>query len=429
MKTRAGAAIGPRLASIHRCADVRRMPHPGGDATVRRTVVTRSSLFASSRSGTPKGRSRIMSRRFARIVGSLVVVALVAGGCATTAAPVTQNQTSTGPEVPTPGGAATTGAAASPVTLILGAYTTPREAYGELIPIFKTQWKAQTGQDVTFEESYLGSGAQSRAIVEGFEADVAALSLQADIDRIEQAGLITHDWRDTPSKGMVSDSIVAFAVRPGNPKGIKDWADLAQPGLQILTPNPKTSGGAMWNILALYGAALRGKVAGVPAGEEAAATDFLKSVFKNVTVMDKGARESITNFEKGVGDVALTYENEVLVGQQGGQDYEMVIPTSTILIENPIAVVDADVDKHGTRDVATAFVDFLMSREAQAIFAQHGLRSIDPEVAASTADRYPAVADLFTIEEFGGWAEATPRFFGEDGVFTRAIVDVQGRQE
>ena len=204
-----------------------------------------------------------------------------------------------------------------PATLILGAYTTPREAYGKLIPIFQQQWKEKTGQDIAFEESYLGSGAQSRAIVEGFEADVAALSLEADINRIEKAGLITHDWKDNPTKGMVSDSIVVFAVRQGNPKGIKDWADLAKPGVQILTPNPKTSGGAMWNILALYGAAMRGFVEGVPANDDAAATEFLTAVFNNVTVMDKGARESITNFEKGVGDVAITYENEVLVAQRG----------------------------------------------------------------------------------------------------------------
>lgn len=312
-------------------------------------------------------------------------------------------------------------------TLILGAYTTPREAYGKLIPIFRQQWKDQTGQDVTFEESYLGSGAQSRAIVEGFEADVTALSLEADVSRIQQAGLITHDWKDNPTKGMVSNSIVVFAVREGNPKDIRDWADLAKPGVQILTPNPKTSGGAMWNILALYGAALRGYVEGVPAGDEAAATEFLKAVFRNVTVMDKGARESITNFEKGVGDVAITYENEVLVAQQQGENYDMVIPRSTILIENPIAVVDAYADKHGTRAVADAFVQFLLSRQAQEIFAQYGLRSVDPEVAKATEAQYPPVEDLFTIETFGGWAEATPRFFGDDGIFTQALLEIQAQ--
>src|SRR3954471_14462581 len=201
-----------------------------------------------------------------------------------------------------------------PNTIVLGAYSTPREAYGKLIPIFKEQWKKQTGQDLTFQESYQGSGAQTRAIAEGFEADIAALSLEADITRIQKASLITNDWKAGTYKGMVSDSVVSFAVRKGNPKAIKDWADLAKPGLQVLTPNPKTSGGAQWNILALYGAAKRGFVAGVAKDDDVAATEFLKAVLKNVTVMDKGARESITTFEKGVGDVAVTYENEAIVG-------------------------------------------------------------------------------------------------------------------
>ncbi len=325
-------------------------------------------------------------------------------------------------------GGQATGAPAEPggeqVKLILGAYTTPREAYQELIPIFQKQWKEKTGQEVVFEESYLGSGAQSRAIIEGFEADVAALSLEADINRIQKAGLITQDWKSGPYKGMVSDSIVSFAVRPGNPKGIHDWADLAQPGLEILTPNPKTSGGAMWNVLALYGAAKRGFVEGVAKDDDAAAQDFLLKVLNNVTVLDKGARESITNYEKGVGDVAITYENEVLVGQQSGQDYELVIPRSTILIENPVAVIDAYADKHGTRDVAEAFVAFLSTAEAQEIFAKFGLRSVDPEVAKATASEYPAVEDLFTIDYFGGWEKATPEFFGDNGIFYQTIAKV-----
>lgn len=310
-------------------------------------------------------------------------------------------------------------------TLILGAYTTPREAYGKLIPIFQSRWQQKTGQEITFEESYLGSGAQSRAIVEGFEADVTALSLAADVTRIKDAGLITHDWQATPTKGMVSNSIVVLGVREGNPRNIHDWADLAQPDLEILTPNPKTSGGAQWNILALYGAARRGFVEGVPADDEAAAQTFLAAVLKNVTVMDKGARESITTFEKGIGDVIITYENEMMVGQQNGQKYDYIIPRSTILIENPIAVVDASVDKHGSREAAEAFVDFLMTPEAQEILAEFGLRSVDPEVAQATADHYPPVEDLFTIEEFGGWPQATPTFFGDEGIFTRTISQLQ----
>ncbi len=323
--------------------------------------------------------------------------------------------------------AATTGATSQPpAKLILGAYTTPREAYGQLLPLFAEQWKAQTGQVVTFEESYLGSGAQSRAIVEGFEADIAALSLEADIQRIVKAGLITGDWHALPHNGMVSTSVVVFGVRAGNPKNIRDWADLAQPGLEVLTPNPASSGGAMWNILALYGAALRGQVADVPANDEAAATAFLQAVLKNVTVMDKGARESITNYEKGVGDVIITYENEIMVGRQNGQDYEAVYPSSTILIENPVAIVDAHVDKHGTRAVAEAFVQFLFTQEAQTIFAQYGLRSPDSAVAAATAAQYPPLADLFTItDQFGGWEAATPKYFGEQGIYTQAIIAIQ----
>jgi sulfate/thiosulfate transport system substrate-binding protein len=316
--------------------------------------------------------------------------------------------------------------AASGTRLTLGAYTTPREAYRELIPLFQAQWQAETGQQITFEESYQGSGAQSRAIVEGFEADLAGLSLEADVTRIAEAGLITHDWKDTPYQGMVSTSIVAFAVRPGNPLGIQDWADLARPGLQVLTPNPKTSGGAMWNILALYGAALRGQVEGVPANDEAAAQAFLMAVLKNVSVMDKAARESITNFEKGIGDVAITYENEVLVGRQSGQAYELVIPRSTILIENPLAVVDVYVEKHGARAPAEAFAAFLLTPPAQEVFARHGLRAVDPGVLAASADEYPPVADLFTVEYFGGWSQASPGIFGPDGVYSRAIAAAQG---
>ncbi len=314
----------------------------------------------------------------------------------------------------------------SSVQLILGAYTTPREAYGELILLFAAQWKEQHDQEVIFEESYLGSGAQSRAVVEGFEADIVALSLDNDIKQIADAGLITHDWHTPLYSGMVSTSIVTFAVRSGNPKGIQDWADLAQPGLEILTPDPATSGGAQWNILALYGAALRGHVDGVPANDEAAATEFLKSVLANVLVFDKSARDSITNFEAGVGDVAITYENEVLVGQQAGQDYKLIIPSSTILIENPAAIVDTHVDAHGTREVAEAFVQFLSTKEAQEIFAKHGLRALDADVIAATTDLYPAVTDLFTIDEqFGGWGEAGAKYFGDTGIYTQAIIDVQ----
>lgn len=349
----------------------------------------------------------MFSKHTTKLILSLLSIALLTTACAS--------------------GNATQASSGKEVKLILAAYTTPREAYGEIIPLFQTYWKEKTGQTVTFEESYQGSGAQSRAVVEGFEADVIALSLEADVTRIEKAGLITHDWRSEPFGGMVSTSVVSFAVRAGNPKNIHDWADLAQPDLEILTPNPKTSGGAMWNILALYGAAKRGHVDGYTA-DDAGAQDFLLAVLKNVTVMDKGARESITNFEKGVGDVAITYENEVLVGRQAGQNYELVLPSSTIRIDNPAAVVDTYVDKHGTREVAQAFVDFLFTKQAQEVFAKYGLRSPDEAVAKATAASYPPIADLFTIQDFGGWGEATPTFFGDNGIFYNVFGKVQGIQ-
>jgi sulfate/thiosulfate transport system substrate-binding protein len=329
---------------------------------------------------------------------------------------ITSCSTSTGTEAPVSGG---------DVKLILAAYTTPREAYQELIPIFQQKWKEETGQTVNFEESYQASGAQSRAVAEGFEADIVALSLEADVIRLEEAGLVTHDWRSKSFGGMVSTSVVAFAVREGNPKNIQDWADLTQADLEILTPNPKTSGGAMWNILGLYGAAKRGNVEGYSA-DDTGAEDFLLAVLQNVTVMDKSARDSIVNFEKGIGDVAITYENEVFVGRQAGQTYELVLPSSTIQIDNPVAIVDTYVDKHGTREVAEAFIDFLVTPEAQQIFAKHGLRSPDPAVAEATAEQYPPIEDLFTIADFGGWKEATPTFFGDSGIFYQVLAEVQG---
>ena len=312
------------------------------------------------------------------------------------------------------------------VKLILGAYTTPREAYGQIIPLFQEYWFDQTGQRVIFEESYLGSGAQSRAVVDGFEADIVALSLEADVNRIQDAGLITHNWKGGDTQGIVTTSVVSFAVREGNPLKIADWDDLAQPGVDILTPNPNTSGGAMWNILALYGAALRGRVEGIPGDDPEAAIKVLKSVLANVSVMDKAARDSILNFEKGIGDLAITYENEILVAQNSGQTYECVIPSSTILIQNPIALVDVYVDKHGTREIAEAFMEFVFSEQAQGVFAQHGLRVVNPQVLEETAETFPPVDDLFTVDYFGGWDSIMVDIFGEEGVYTQAILEVQG---
>jgi sulfate/thiosulfate-binding protein len=369
------------------------------DATVRDEV---RAMTKSARSGFP------------RVAASLAVLLLLEagiGGC--------RRREESGEGKPS--GAST--AARGKVTLILAGYTTPREAYGKaIIPAFQKSWKAKTGGDMEFQASYQGSGAQARAIVGGFEADIAALSLEADIEKVAQEKLIRHAWKSRPHGGMVTSSVVVLAVRKGNPKNIRDWADLTRPGVNVLTPDPKTSGGAMWNINAIYCAALRG-YAGAPKGDKAAAERFLASVFRNVSIMDKGARESITTFEKGVGDVAITYENEVLVGQQAGQTYEYVVPRSTILIQNPVALVDASVDKHGVRDAAQAFVDFLWTPEAQRAYTRFGLRPVDPEVAREVETKFPRVEDVWTIDDLGGWKKVLEEIYGPQGVWSRVFAE------
>jgi sulfate/thiosulfate transport system substrate-binding protein len=322
------------------------------------------------------------------------------------------------------GGAASSQSSALKVgnarTLTIGAYTTPREPYGKaILPAFQRQWQEKHGETLKFEESYLGSGAQSRAIVAGFEADVAALSLEADIKKIVEAGLITNDWNATPTKGMVTRSVVVIGVRPGNPKAIHDWPDLAKPGYKVLTPNVRTSGGAMWNILAIWGAAQRGK-AGAPAGDQNATIALMSGIIKNVQIMDKGARESMLTFENGIGDAIITYENEVLVAKKLGKPYDYIVPTSTILIENPVAVVDKYATHHQTRDVALAFVEFLATKPAQEAFASFGYRPVNPEVEKATSAQFPAVNDLFTIADLGGWDEVGKTVFGPAGAYEKA---------
>lgn len=313
--------------------------------------------------------------------------------------------------------------AAKARTLTLAAYTTPREAYGKaILPAFAAAWKEKTGETVTFEESYQGSGAQARAVKEGFEADVVALSLDPDVKLLEDAGLITHDWRARPWGGMVSQSIAVAAVRPGNPKKIQDWNDLARADVEVLTPNVRTSGGAMWNVLAIWGAGLRGH-AGVKAGDTAGAEALLTGVLGRVSVMDKGARESIVNFEKGVGDAAITYENEVLVAKQEGKAMDYVVPPSTVVIENPIAVVDAYAKKNGNEDLAAAFVDFCLSAEAQKAFAAYGLRPSDPSAVPATL---PPVTDPFTVRDLGGWAQVKDTLFADGAAYDRALAAAKG---
>lgn len=305
--------------------------------------------------------------------------------------------------------------------LTLAAYTTPREAYGQdILPAFAKHWKEKTGETVTFEESYQGSGAQARAVVEGFEADVVALSLEPDVRVVEKAGLITHDWQAGPGGGMVSRSLAVIAVRPGNPKGIADWKDLGRDDVEVLTPNVRTSGGAMWNVMAIYGAGLR-----APGGGPGPAEDLLSSVLSRVSVMDKGARESIVTFEKGKGDAAITYENEVLVSRAAGRAMDYVVPPSTIIIENPMAVVDTYADKHGNSDIAKEFVAFCGTSAAQAMYVAHGLRPVD---ATPLPPELPTPADAFTVKDLGGWTDVTKLLFDKEAVYDRAMEKAQAKK-
>ncbi len=301
------------------------------------------------------------------------------------------------------------------------AYSTPREAYGKIIPAFVSQWKEDhDDQNVIFQESYAGSTTQAANVIAGYEADVVALSLAPDVDQIVDAGLITSDWTAQPDKGMVSSSVVVFDVRPGNPLGIQDWNDL-QSGVEILTPDPASSGGARWNLVSLWGAALRG-YAGVAKDDTAGATTLMQNVLGNVTVFDKSARDSIQNFEAGNGDVALTYENEVLTAQDAGLEDEAVYPPSTVMIENPVAIIDANVDKHCVRDVAEAFVAYLHSPEAKEVYTDVGfLRSTDKAEAQKGGGQFPAIQDLFTVDEIGGWPALNEELFSDNGIVTQAI--------
>jgi sulfate transport system substrate-binding protein len=313
-------------------------------------------------------------------------------------------------------------------TLILGAYTVPKEAYQkEIIPAFQAYWKQKTGQEVKFDESYVGSGAQARAIIGGFEADIAALSLEGDLQKVAEAGLISYNWKAGPQKGMVTHSLVVIGYRPGNPKNIRDWDDLTKPDLDIIYPNPKTSGGAMWFVNAVYGAGLKMSEAQSGKKDYAKAADLLTKVQHNVKVMDKSGRESVTTFERGVGDAILTYENEALLRQMESRDFPFLIPHATILIENPIAVVDKNAVKHGVKDLAEEFVQFCWTESAQRSFAKFGLRPVLPNIALEFKQKFPIPELLFDTAYLGGWTEIEKTIYGPNGVWTKAVEAAAGR--
>lgn len=307
-------------------------------------------------------------------------------------------------------------AAPGEVTLLNVSYDPTRELYDAVNSAFARSWKARTGQTVAVRQSHGGSGKQARAVIDGLEADVVTLALAYDVDAVAKAGLVAADWQKRlPQNASPYTSTIVFLVRKGNPKGLRDWDDLVQPGVQVITPNPKTSGGARWNYLAAWAHALRKS-----GGDETKAKGFVRALYRNVPVLDSGARGSTNTFiERGIGDVLLAWENEALlaVEQLGKGRVEIVVPRSSILAEPPVAVVDRVVDRRGTRAVAEAYLQFLYSQEGQELAAKHHYRARSPEVAARHAGEFPKL-DLVTVDEvFGGWQKAQAKHFADGGVF------------
>ncbi|MCX5683326.1 MAG: sulfate ABC transporter substrate-binding protein [Planctomycetota bacterium] len=306
---------------------------------------------------------------------------------------------------------------AGDVALLNVSYDPTRELYQDFNAAFAKHWLAEAGQKVTVQQSHGGSGKQARAVIDGLDADVVTLALAYDVDALcEKGGLVAKDWQARlPSNSAPYTSTIVFLVRKGNPKGIKDWDDLVKPGVFVITPNPKTSGGARWNYLAAWGYELKRS-----GGDEAKAKDFVARLFKNVPVMDSGARGSTVTFvERGIGDVLLAWENEAFlaVNELGKDKFEIVAPSVSMLAEPSVAVVDKVVDRRGTRAAAEAYLKYLYSEEGQEIAAKHFYRPRMESVAAKHAARFPKIT-LFTIDEvFGGWQKAQKAHFADGGTF------------
>ena len=306
-------------------------------------------------------------------------------------------------------------------SLLNVSYDPTRELYKEINPAFIKSWQSQTGETLTIQQSHGGSGKQARSVIDGLSADVVTLALAHDIDEIaEKTKLLPSNWQTRlPHNSSPYTSTIVFLVRKGNPKAIKDWSDLVKPGVQVITPNPKTSGGARWNYLAAWGYALK-----QPGGNEAKARDFVKALFKNVPVLDTGARGSTMTFvERGIGDVLLAWENEALLAKKelGPEKFDIIAPPLSILAEPPVAVVDKNAEKKGTLKQANAYLKFLYTPEAQTIIAENYFRPIDPTVASKYAAQYPKLK-LFTIQDLGGWRKAQTTHFSDGGVFDQINV-------
>ncbi|MBU6399224.1 MAG: sulfate ABC transporter substrate-binding protein [Verrucomicrobia bacterium] len=309
--------------------------------------------------------------------------------------------------------------AARDLTLLNVSYDPTREFYQEFNAAFAQYWMARTGERIAIRQSHGGSGKQARAVMDGLEADVVTLALAYDVDALAGKGrLLPVDWQKRlPDNSAPYTSTIVFLVRQGNPKGIRDWDDLVKPGVTVITPNPKTSGGARWNYLAAWGYALKR-----PGGDEAKARDFVARLYRNVPILDAGARGATTTFvQRGIGDVLIAWENEALLSRKesGQAKFQIIYPSVSLLAEPPVAWVDRVVKRHGTEAVAKAYLEYLYSETGQELAARHFYRPRRPEVAARNADQFPSLR-LFTIAEvFGGWERAQQKFFREGGEFDR----------
>ncbi len=302
------------------------------------------------------------------------------------------------------------------VEITLVSFAVTKTAHDTIIPKFVEKWKQEHNQNVIFNPSYGGSGSQTRAVIDGLEADIVHLALDSDVQKIEKAQLIQPGWeKEFPNNSIVTKTVAALVTREGNPKNIKDWPDLVKNEAKLITADPKTSGIARWNFLALWNAIIK------TGGNEAKATEFVSKVYKNVPVLAKDAREATDVFIKGQGDALINYENEVILATQKGEKISYVIPNVNVSIDNPIAIIDKNVDKHGNREVAEAFVKYLFSAEAQQEFGKIGFRPIDETVAKQKqfTDKYPTVKSLGTAKDFGGWGEIQKKFFDDGGIFDK----------
>ena len=345
----------------------------------------------------------VASRRLGSALLGVLVGGLALGGCA--------QSSSTG-----------AGGKGGAQELLLVSYAVTKAPYDRILPQFQAAWKAKTGQALTIRASYGPSGVQTRAIIDGIEADVATLALGGDVMKLQEAQLVQPGWQEElPHHSIITESVVVFLPRKGNPKGVKSWPDLAKPGLAMVTANPKTSGGARWNFLGLWGSVSQ------TGGSEAQAKAFVTKVYRQVDNLPKDSREAADLFlKRGIGDVLLTYENEALLARREGLlESPFVVPSPNIRIEGPVVVIDRNVDRRGTRKAAEALATYLSGPAAQKIFAEEGFRPVNPSVWAQVKDRFAPVAQLYSAADFGGWTKIDTTFFSKGGLWDQLFASTR----